>query len=355
MTRSAAILDSQKEPPPDLPDGPGFPDGPDLPNDPDLPNGPNFPNGPDLPNDPDLPNGPGRPRPPHYRRRGRAARAWLPYFLLSPYILFASVFVLFPVLFCLFLTFHKWNIIAPMHFIGGANYHRLIHDRLFWKSIGNTLKFLSLHIPLQLGISLFLAQLLNQRIRGKSFFRSSFFMPVIVSGVVVTILWQQLYGFDTGIFNRLLSSLGLDKVGWLVSPGIAIYSIAIMATWKNVGLYVILFLVGLQTVPPQYYEAAELEGASPWQQFRYITVPMINPTIFMVVVLSTIGGFSLFIEPYIMTGGGPLNETLSAVLYIYKQAFQYYNMGYSATLGFFYAMMIMLVVVLQKRMIEKEG
>jgi multiple sugar transport system permease protein len=291
------------------------------------------------------------PSPPHRR----PTISWLPYFLLSPYILFVLVFVLFPVLFCFFLTFHKWNIIAPMHFIGVANYNRLIHDQLFWKAIGNTLKFLSLHIPLQLIISLFLAQLLHQQIRAKSFFRSSFFMPVIVSGVVVTILWQQLFGLDTGIFNRILTTIGLPKVGWLVSPGMAIYSIAIMATWKNVGLYVILFLVGLQTVPLQYYEAAKLEGASRWQQFYHITLPMINPTIFMVVVLSTIGGFSLFIEPYIMTGGGPLNQTLSAVLYIYKQAFQYYNMGYSATLGFFYAMLIMSVVVLQKKMIEKES
>ena len=278
----------------------------------------------------------------------------LPYLLVSPYLLFVAVFVLFPVLFCFFLTFHKWNIIAPMHFIGTDNYSRLFHDRLFWKAIVNTLKFLMLHIPLQLVVSLFLAELLNRKIRAISFFRGSFFLPVIVSGVVVTILWQQLLAYDTGLINRMLTSVGIQKVGWLVNPDIAIYSIAIMATWKNVGLYVILFLVGLQTVPTQYYEAAKLEGASRWQQFYHITLPMINPTIFMVVILSTIGGFSLFIEPYIMTGGGPLNQTLSAVLYIYKQAFQYYNMGYSATLGFFYAIMIMTVVVLQKKFIEKE-
>lgn len=281
-------------------------------------------------------------------------KKWLPYFLVSPYLVFVVVFVAFPVLFCFFLTFHKWNIIAPMHFIGVDNYTRLIHDRLFWKAIGNTLKFLLLHIPLQLVVSLLLAQLLNQKIRAVSFFRASFFLPVIVSGVVVTILWQQLLGYDAGLINRLLVKIGIQKVGWLVNPDIAIYSIAIMATWKNVGLYVILFLVGLQTVPTQYYEAAKLEGANRWQQFYHITLPMINPTVFMVVILSTIGGFSLFIEPYIMTGGGPLNQTLSAVLYIYKQAFQYYNMGYSATLGFFYAIMIMTVVVLQKRFIEKE-
>ena len=289
------------------------------------------------------------------RRRMRfQKRKWLPYLLVSPYIIFVAVFVIFPVIFSFILTFHKWNIIAPMKFIGIDNYTRLFNDRLFWTSILNTLKFLLLHIPLQLAVALFLAVLLNQKIRAAAFFRASFFMPVIVSGVVVTILWQQLLGFDAGIINRLFTGLGFDKVGWLVNPDIAIYSIAVMATWKNVGLYVILFLVGLQTVPTQYYEAAKLEGANKWQQFRHITLPMINPTVFMVVVLSTIGGFSLFIEPYIMTGGGPLNKTLSGVLYIYKQAFQYYNMGYSATLGFFYALMIMTVVIIQKRIIEKE-
>lgn len=289
------------------------------------------------------------------QRKSRSLKSkWLPYLLVSPYLIFVLVFVAFPVLFCFFLTFNKWNIISPMKFIGIDNYSRLFHDRLFWKAIGNTLKFLLLHIPLQLIVSLFLAYLLNQKIRAASFFRASFFMPVIVSGVVVTILWQQLLGFDGGLINRVLMGIGIPKIGWLVNPDVAIYSIAIMATWKNVGLYVILFLVGLQTVPTQYYEAAKMEGATRWQQFYHITLPMINPTIFMVVILSTIGGFSLFIEPYIMTGGGPLNTTLSAVLYIYKQAFQYYNMGYSATLGFFYAIMIMTVVILQKKLIEKE-
>lgn len=278
----------------------------------------------------------------------------LPYLLVSPYLVNVVLFVLFPVFFCLFLTFNSWNIIGPIRFIGIDNYVRLFNDRLFWKAIANTLKFLLLHIPLQLFVSLFLAYLLNQQIKAVSVFRASFFMPVIVSGVVITILWQQLLGYDTGLINRMFVMIGLHKVGWLVNPDVAIYSIAMMATWKNVGLYIILFLVGLQTVPPQYYEAAKLEGASRWQQFYHITLPMINPTIFMVVILSTIGGFSLFIEPYVMTGGGPMNMTLSAVLYIYKQAFQFYNMGYSSTLGFFYAILIMTVVVLQKKFIEKE-
>ncbi len=167
-------------------------------------------------------------------------------------------------------------------------------------------------------------------------------------------LWQQLYSFDTGLLNGMLTSVGLPRVAWLTNSKIAMVSIAIMATWKNVGLYVILFLVGLQSVPRRYYEAADVEGASSWQKFKYITLPAINPTIFMVTILSTIGGFGLFIEPYIMTGGGPLNSTLSAMLYIYKQAFEYYHMGYAATLGLFFAAIIMLVVVIQKYTIEKE-
>ena len=279
---------------------------------------------------------------------------WLPYLFVAPYLLHLLVFVAFPVFFSLFLTFHKWNIISPVEYVGTSNYTRMFQDRMFWKAIWNTFKFLAIHIPLQLVFALALAEFLNQKIKFKGFYRAAFFLPVIVSGVVVTILWQQLLGFDTGLINRLLVMWGFGKVGWLINPDIAMGSIAIMATWKNVGLYVILFLVGLQTVPLAYYEAAEIEGASHWQKFRYITLPLINPTVFMVVILSTIGGFSLFIEPYIMTGGGPLSSTLSSVLYIYKQAFEYYHMGYSATLGFFFAFLILMVVVIQKKYIEKK-
>ncbi|GAB4334569.1 MAG: sugar ABC transporter permease [Calditrichia bacterium] len=279
---------------------------------------------------------------------------WTPYLMVSPYVIHFLVFIAFPVLFSLFLMFHRWNIIGDMEFVGLANFSRLFRDRLFFRSLLNTLLFLAIHIPLQIIVALFFAELLNQKIRLRGFFRAAFFLPVVVSGVVVTMLWEQLYGFDTGLLNRILVTLGLGKVGWLVSPKMAMSSIAIMATWKNVGLYIILFLVGLQSVPKHYYEAAELDGASHWQQFWHITLPSINPTIFMVMVLSTIGGFSLFIEPYIMTGGGPLNSTLSAVLYIYKQGFFYYHMGYAATLGFFFAILILLVVAVQKRFVERD-
>jgi len=283
-----------------------------------------------------------------------AKKKYTSYLLVSPYVIHFLLFVAFPVIFSIVLTFHKWNIISPMEFVGTTNYEKLIQDRYFLKSIVNTLIFLVIHIPLQIIIALALAVALNEKIKFRAFFRGAFFLPVVVSGVVVTIMWQQMFALETGILNRILLSVGLDRIGWLTDPGWAMPSIAIMATWKNVGLYIILFLVGLQTVPKSYYEAASLEGANGWQKFWYITLPAINPTMFMVVILSTIGGFSLFIEPYIMTNGGPLNSTLSAVLYIYKQGFFYYHMGYAATLGLTFAILILLVVALQRKFIERE-
>lgn len=279
---------------------------------------------------------------------------WKAWFMVSPYLIHLLLFVLFPVVFSIILTFHRWNIISPMEYVGFDNYIHLFQDRLFLRSILNTLLFLIIHIPLQVITALILAYILNQNLVFRGFFRSAFFMPFVISGVVVTILWQQLYGFDNGLINNFLGLFGINRVAWLSDSRIAMISIAIMATWKNVGLYVILFLVGLQTVPEQYYEAADVEGASSWQKFRHITLPAINPTIFMVAIMSTIGGFSLFIEPYIMTDGGPMNSTLSAMLYIYKQAFGYYHMGYSATLGIIFTMIIMVVIVVQRKTIERE-
>jgi multiple sugar transport system permease protein len=277
------------------------------------------------------------------------------YIFTLPYILHVLVFTTFPLVFSFLLVFHRWDIISPMEWVGVTNFIKLSKDQLFFTSVVNTLKFLIIHIPLQIGIALLLAEFLNQKIRFRGFFRASYFLPVIVSGVVITILWQQLYAQDMGVINSLLVKLGLHKVPWLTNIELAMPSIAIMATWKNVGLYIVLFLVGLQSIPNYMYEAADIEGASHWQKFRHITLPMINPTIVMVVILSTIGGFSLFIEPYIMTDGGPLNSTLSAMLYIYRQAFSFYHMGYAATLGFFFALVVFSIIIIQKKVIEKES
>ncbi|MCK4577324.1 MAG: sugar ABC transporter permease [Candidatus Marinimicrobia bacterium] len=277
-----------------------------------------------------------------------------PYFLITPYILHFLLIVAFPVVFSLILTVHRWNLLSPMTWVGGTNILTLISDPLFWKSLWNTLRFLIIHIPLQIAIALVLAEILNQQLRARGFFRAVFFLPVVISGVVVTILWKQLYASENGVFNEVLLALGMGRVEWLTSPLIAMPAIAIMATWKNVGLYVILLLAGLQSIPKQVYEAATIDGANRIQQFFKITIPMLNPVLLTVIILSTINGFSLFIEPYVMTGGGPLNSTLSMNLFIYKQAFCFYKMGYAATLGFVLAVVVFAVVAVQRKFFEKE-
>lgn len=275
------------------------------------------------------------------------------YLMSLPYFVSFSLFVAFPLIFSFILIFHKWNIITPMKWVGMSNFQRLFSDILFFKALINTLIFLSIHIPLQIIIAIILAVFLNEKLKFRGFFRAVFFMPVIVSGVVITILWFNLYGFDTGLFNLILTEFGVDKIPWINDPDIAMPSIAIMATWKNVGLYIVLFLVGLQSIPNYLYEAAEIDGASAIQKFIHITIPGLNSTIVLVVILSTIGGFSLFIEPFVMTSGGPMSSTLSAMLYIYNQAFYFGHMGYAATLGFFFAFIVLIVVLIQKKLVEK--
>lgn len=277
------------------------------------------------------------------------------YFFIAPYLVHFALFIGFPIVFSIILVFHHWDIISSMSWAGLDNFRKLFQDRLFWRSILNTGYFLLIHIPTQIVVALFLAVQLNERLRLRGFFRAVYFLPVVLSGVVISILWDQLYAKDTGLLNIILVSMGLAKVGWLTDPLFAMPAIAIMATWKNVGLYIVLFLIGLQSVPRQLYEAADIEGATSWQKFWLITMPLINPTVVMVVILSTIGGFSLFIEPYIMTGGGPMNHTLSALLYIYKQGFFFYHMGYAATLGLAFALIVLAVVIAQRKFVERES
>jgi ABC-type sugar transport system permease subunit len=276
------------------------------------------------------------------------------YWLALPYVVFFLMFVAYPLCFSFILIFHRWNIVTPMEWIGLKNFVRLAQDPLFFKSLANTLTFLLIHIPLQIVLALGCALLLNRTIRLRGFFRSIYFLPVVVSGVAVTILWQQLYAYDYGVLNTLLRALGLPPVPWLVDASWAMPSIAIMATWKNVGIYIVLFLAGLQNIPAELYEAASIDGATTARRFWYITLPMLNPTIVVIVVLSTIGGFSLFIEPYVLTGGGPMQSTLSGMLYIYNQAFTFGHMGYAATLGFVFALIILTVVLLQRKVVETE-
>lgn len=276
------------------------------------------------------------------------------YIMVLPYVLHFLIFVAYPLVFAFILVFCKWDIVSPMEFAGLRNIERLMRDTTFWTAVTNTLRFLALHIPLQIVLALLIAVVLNGPIKLRSFFRGAFFLPFVISGAVVTILWQQLYSTDAGVFNLVLTKLGANPAPWLTDPSIAIYSIAVMATWKNIGFYIILFLAGLQNVPRELYEAASIDGADKSAQFWKITLPLLSPITLLVVMLSTIGGFGLFIEPFVMTGGGPAESTLSVVLYLYKNAFQFLRMGYAATIGFALALMIFVVTFVQRKLLDVE-
>lgn len=286
--------------------------------------------------------------------RRRARSDWRGLAFAAPFLAHLALFFGYPLAFALVLVGHRWDVVTPMEWIGAANVARLVQDDLFAQAMLNTAVFLAIHIPLQIGIALLFAELLNSKLRGRGFFRTVYFLPVVVSGVVVTILFAQLFNFDGGYVNGVIAALGGEPVPWLVSPQWAMPSIALVATWKNVGLYVLLFLAGLQNVPPELYEAADVEGAGRWQRWRHITLPLLNPMMVTVVVLSTIGGFSLFVEPYVLTGGGPLGSTMSGLLYIYNQAFYFNHMGYAATLGLAFALFIFAVVLVQRRVVESD-
>ena len=273
--------------------------------------------------------------------------------LAAPYVLFLLVFAAYPIVFALVLVFTQWDLVTSPSFAGLDNVRLLASDTRFWRAVGNTFVFLAIHLPLQIATALALALALNRPLAFRSFWRAAFFLPVVISGAVVAILWSNLYATDVGLINRLLVRIGLSPVPWLTDPVTAMPAIAAMVTWKNVGFYVIIYLAGLQYIPRSCQEAIEIEGATAWQRFRYLTLPILLPQTILVVTLSTINGFQLFIEPYVMTGGGPLRRTYSIVLYLYTNAFSYQKMGYAATIGVALAIIIGAVVYVQRRVIGR--
>ena len=275
---------------------------------------------------------------------------WL---LTTPYAVFLAAFAIYPIVFALVLVFLRWDLVTAPAFAGFDNVRLLAQDARFWGAVVNMGVFLAIHLPLQIAAALALALALNRRLAFRAFWRASFFLPVVISGAVVAILWNSLYATDVGLINGLLVRLGLAPVPWLTDPSTAMPAIAVMITWKNVGFYVIIYLAGLQYIPRSCQEAIELEGASAWQRFRFLTLPLLLPQTILVVTLSTINGFQLFIEPYVMTGGGPLGRTRSLVLYLYTNAFSYQKMGYAATIGVALAVMIGMVIAIQRRILGK--
>ena len=280
--------------------------------------------------------------------RAEERSGWL---LAAPYATFLVAFALYPIAFALVLVFLHWDLVTTPTFAGVDNVALLAQDTRFWQAVANTFLFLAIHVPLQIIAALALALALNRQLVFRAFWRAAFFLPVVISGAVVSILWSSLYATDVGLINNLLIRIGLQPVPWLTDPFTAMPAIAAMVTWKNVGFYVIIYLAGLQYIPRSCKEAIEMEGATAWQRFRFLTLPLLLPQTILVVTLSTINGFQLFIEPYVMTGGGPLRRTYSIVLYLYTNAFSYQKMGYAATIGVALALMIGAVILIQRRVL----
>jgi multiple sugar transport system permease protein len=282
--------------------------------------------------------------------RAEARSGWL---LTAPYAAFLIAFAAYPVFFALALVFMHWDLVTEPSFAGLDNVRRLATDTRFWRAVANTFVFLGIHLPLQIATALTLALALNRPLAFRAFWRAAFFLPVVISGAVVAILWNALYATDVGLINSLLAKVSQQPVPWLTDPSVAMPAIAVMVTWKNVGFYVVIYLAGLQYIPRSCQEAIALDGATAWQRFRHLTLPLLLPQTILVVTLSTINGFQLFIEPYVMTGGGPLRRTFSVVLYMYTNAFSYQKMGYAATIGVALALIIGAVVAVQRRVMGK--
>ncbi len=301
----------------------------------------------------------GRPRDERSVRRAREARAgWM---FVAPALAAIAVFFLLPVVagFALSVTdFDIYGIADPgsVRFVGLANYVGLARDPVFWKSLLNTLFFVIAGGPLTVLAALGAALVLSARmVRFKGVFRTIYFAPVVTTLVGVATVWRYLYHPRVGFLNHLLGSVGLGPFDWLGDPHLAMPSIVLMAMWKNFGYSMVIFVAGLANIPTSLYEAARLDGAGPWKQFRHITMPLLAPTFLFVGVITTIGYFQLFSEPYVMTQGGPLNATLSVAYHMYKQGFKWWNMGAAAAIAFVLFLIILAASMLQFRLQKKNA
>jgi len=289
-------------------------------------------------------------------RRRREARAGLAF--VAPALALIAVFFVVPVLagFALAATdFDIYGIGDPgtVRFVGLANFTALLHDPVFWRALLNTLYFVAVGGPLSVAASLAAALLVNSRMaRFKGVFRTVYFAPVVTTLVAVAVVWRYLYHPRFGFANQILGLVGIPPVNWLGDPHWAMPAIILMAVWKNFGYNMIIFVAGLQAIPVSTYEAARVDGASAWQQFRHITLPALRPMLVFVGVITMIGAFQFFTEPYVMTGGtgGPLNATLSLVMYMYKQGFRWWNMGFGAAVAFVLFLIILAGTLLQLRL-----
>lgn len=259
---------------------------------------------------------------------------------VAPALGLIVLFFFLPVAAALVLSFTDFDIYAlgdpaTLRWVGLANYARLLTDPLFWVALKNTLYFVIVGGPLSVAVSLGAALLVNHRLTHfKGVFRTLFFLPVVTTLVAIAVVWRYLYHPRYGFLNYALGLVGIAPIDWLGDPHWAMPALILMAIWKNFGFNMIIFVAGLQNIPVRLYEAAILDGADTWRQFRHITLPMLAPTFLFVTVITMIGYFQLFAEPYVMTQGGPANSTLSLGLLMFQEGFRWWNIGYASAAAF---------------------
>ena len=258
----------------------------------------------------------------------------------GPALLVIALFFGLPVLAALALSLTDFDIYAladirNLRFVGIDNYLALLQNPLFWKALGNTFYFVLVGVPLSIAASLGAALLLHAKVaKFRPFFRTALFAPVVTTVVAVAVIWRYLFHTKYGMVNWGLSSLGIEPVDWLGDPHWAMPTIILFAVWKNFGYNMIIFLAGLQAIPEDLYEAARIDGASGWKQFRHVTLPMLGPVLLLVGILTMAGYFQLFAEPYVMTQGGPLQSTVSVLYLMYEEGFKWWNLGNASAVAF---------------------
>src|SRR5437899_9115491 len=283
----------------------------------------------------------------------RLPRSSPAYGFLAPALIVIVAFCVVPVVASLALSFTDFDVYAvadhrQLRFVGLANYAHLLADPRWWIALRNTTYFVLVGGPLSVAASLGAALLVDARLaRWKGFFRTVFFLPVVTTLVAVAVVWRYLYHPRFGLLNRGLALVGLGPIDWLGDPAWAMPAIILLAVWKNFGFNMIIFVAGLQNVPERLYEAARIDGAGAWQEFRRVTLPMLAPTFVFVGVVTMIGYFQLFAEPYVMTQGGPADSTLSVVLLMYEEGFRWWTMGHGAAIAFVLFAIILACTALQ--------
>ena len=282
-------------------------------------------------------------------------KARWPYLFISPFYLLFVVFGLYPVAFSIYLSFTKWKGLGPTEFIGLENYALLFMDKVFWQSMLNGIILFFMYVPLMTFLALVLAVVLNsKRVRGFQFFRTLIFIPYITNIVAAGFTFRMLLNEKYGLFNIILGVFHIPPVPWLESVWGGRVSLCLLVIWAWLGYNMVIMLAGLQTIPGELTEAALIDGASPAQAFFHITIPLMRPVILFSVVLSTMGSFNLFGEIYILTGGGPINATLTPIIDIFNQAFANFRFGYASAMSYVYFAVIFVLTLFQVRYFGRE-